>query len=369
MAGLADVKAIRYYAQFLRPAQFPAVPPPNPAPACDAASQTARSVQTDFTRKNYTVVVAYYPGGDTACAQSPTAVLEMYYPGVGGPAPQVGFGYQVFFNGAGQPQEYDVLRTAVYRASPLNVDTQVDRFDPASVPLGFVQPGPGKFPATFPLDFPLPNPLPQTLQPQSFDSDYYASVGSAAGTAQLGTASTVETNPDFFQSNTGGATQFVGTLDLARAAVSGPDRAGDYAYVAAHPAPAYAFDLLGRIGIAGGTYQLGPSTTTWRFAPIASGFVAQNFGGGATDAATYSGAGSFVSDRQTYTDRVNRVEVQIAFDAATQRYSVVVTDQLRKAPATSPSPIVLDRDGAGIVPYSYVFDGSPGSILDFTVVQ
>lgn len=368
MASLADVKAVRYYAQFLRPAQFPSLPPPNPAPSCDPASSTATSVQTDFTRKNYTAVVAYYPRSDRTCSQSPASVLEMYYPSVGGPSPQVGFGYQVVFGG-GQVQEYDVLHTAVYGRSPLNVDTQVDRFDPASVPPGFVQPGPGKFPATFPLDFPLPNPLPQTVQPRSFDSDYYASIGSAAGTSQLGTASTVITNPDFFVANTGGVTQYVGTLDRVALTVSGPDSAGNYTYAAAHSAPAYAFDLLGRITIANGTYELGSNHVTWGFAPIASGFVASNFGTPLVDAATYSGSGAVISDRQTYTDVVNHVEVQVAFDVGTQRYSIGVTDLLRHAAATSPATIALDRVGASISPYTYVFDGSPGSILDFTVVQ
>jgi hypothetical protein len=59
----------------------------------------------------------------------------------------------------------------------------------------------------------------------------------------------------------------------------------------------------------------------------------------------------------------------VAFDVGTQRYSIAVTDLLRHAPATSPATIVLDRVGASVSPYTYVFDGSPGSILDFTVVQ
>ena len=139
-----------------------------------------------------------------------------------------------------------------YATAPLNVDAQFERYDLTSVPPGFARPKAGTFPATFPLDFPPPQPPPRPIQPLPFVTDRYASIGSGSGTATIGSASTVTTNPAFLPNPGSGPSQFIATVDTANVAASAPDGGGDVHYTAKHAGTAYAFDTLGPIGISAG---------------------------------------------------------------------------------------------------------------------
>ena len=371
MLSLGAVKTIDYYGRFLRPGLFPAFVKPNPIPVCDPKTATATTVATDFTGHAYSMAVAFYPPGDSKCARSIVSAIEMYFPSNAPPSatnPQLASGYAVAFGGSSTAYEYDVVHEGVYATSPLNVDAEIDRFDPNSVPPVFVRPGPGKFPATFPLNFPPPQSPPTTLQPLPFVNDYYASIGFGAGTSQIGTASTAITNPSFFQNNNQGVTQYLGAIDAATISLTPGGAGGELAYSAAHKSPSYAISPLAPIALTT-SYLLGAGKTAWSFQPVQNGFVANNFGAAPiADSATTSPGGILLVDAQSYTDEVNKVGVQIQYPVKAGPFSVAVTDLLRGASATTPGPIGMLYVGQS-VPYTYTFDGSPGFILDFTVVQ
>ncbi len=371
LLSLAAVKTIDYYARFLRPGLFPANVKPHPVPTCDPKTATATTITPDVTGRNVTIALAFYPAGDTACAESVTSTIELYYPDVAPPSaanPQVGSGYCIRFNPQGEAVEYDAVALVQYTNAPLNVDAEVARYDPTSVPPGFVRPKPGTFPATFPIDFPPPQPLPRPVQPLPFVADRYASIGSGAGTATIGSASTVTTNPSFLPNPGSGPSQFIGTVDSAAVTVSGPDSRGDFTYAAKHSGAAYAYNLQGPVAFTTPTFLLGAGNTTWSFAPIGSGFVAYNFAGGVSDAGTYGPGGTIVGDAQAYTDGVNAAEVRIAFPQPGFTYAVNPIDLLRRASATTPGPFRLGAFGSSR-PYTYVFDGTGGDVLDFTVIE
>jgi hypothetical protein len=370
MLALGAIKTIDYYGRFLRPGLFPSFVKPHPVPACSASSATATTVTPDVTGRNYTIVIAFYPAGDTTCSKGVTSAIEMYYPNVAAPSatnPQAGDGYSVRFDAQGHAAEYDAVQLVQYADAPLNVDAQFERYDASSVPQGFVRPKPGVFPQTFPIDFPPPLPPPQPIQPLPFVKDLYASIGSGSGTATIGSASTVSTNPSFLPNPGSGPSQFIGFVDSAAVRVGAPDGSGDVQYSAKHSGAAYAFDATGAVGFSP-SFPLGAGNTAWTFAPISSGFTAYNFGTGIGDAATYGPGGNIVRDGQDYVDVVNDVEIQTRFPQAGFKYAVDAIDQLRKAAATDPGPYYLGFLGSS-QPYTYVFDTTQGNILDFTVIE
>ena len=370
MLALGAIKTIDYYGRFLRPELFPAFVKPHPVPACSASTATATTVTPDVTGRNYTIVVAFYPPGDATCSKPVSSAIEMYYPNVAAPTaanPQAGDGYSVRFDVQGRPEEYDAVQLVQYATAPLNVDAQFERYDATSVPHGFVRPKPGVFPQTFPLDFPPPQPPPQPIQPLPFVKDEYASVGSGSGTATIGSASTVTTNPAFLPNSGSGPSQFIGFVDSAAVRVGPPDGSGNVQYSAKHSGAAYAFDTAGAVGFSP-SFPLGAGNTTWTFAPISSGVTAYNFGAGIRDAATYGPGGNIVGDSQDYVDVLNDVEIETRFPQAGFKYAVEAIDQLRKAAATDPGPYYLGFLGSS-QPYTYVFDTTQGNILSFTVIE
>jgi hypothetical protein len=370
MLALGAIKTIDYYGRFLRPGLFPSFVKPQPVPACSASTATATTVTPDITGRNYTIIVAFYPAGDTTCSKSVTSAIEMYYPNVAAPSaknPQAGDGYSVQFDAQGSAAEYDAVQLVQYAAAPLNVNAQFERYDASSVPPGFVRPKPGVFPKTFPLDFPPPLPPPQPIQPLPFVKDEYASIGSGPGTATIGSASSVTTNPSFLPNPGSGPSQFIGTVDNATVRATAPDGSGNVQYSAKHGGTAYAFDTAGAVSFSP-SFPLGAGNTTWTFAPISSGFTAYNFGTGVADAATYGPGGNIVTAGQDYVDAINAVQIQTRYPQFGFKYAVDAIDQLRKAAATAPGPYYLGFLGSSL-PYTYVFDTTQGSILNFTVIE
>lgn len=385
--ALGALKTAQYYATYIRPGARSslawyrlvatrkegertgrdqgAVPTPNPAPSCDPATQTALSSQATAHGQNYVVVIAYYPPGDTHCAQSPAAVSEMYYPDVPKPfsqGPQAGVGYYVSF-AAGQLTEYDIVNTAIYAAAEgkANVDSEIDRYDASQAPT-LTPPAAGMFPATFPLAFPLPSPPP--LPPgDSFVSDFYATQESGTGTSRTGTATLVTTNPLFLPFASLGAQQNLGALD--QIAVTVQPAGGGFAYSAVHDAPLYAFDVL-PLALNDGGQFLGAGKTVWSYKPLTSGVSAANFGNVNGDAATYSASGAVTAQSVTFADTVNAVTVKLQQGAGSG--SLTATDDLRKAPATSLNPIPL-RAGGSTPRFNYRRDGSFGLVLVHSVAE
>jgi hypothetical protein len=371
MLALGAVKTIDYYARFLRPGLFPTSAPVNPIPTCDPLTATATTVTSDVTGRNITIALAFYPAGDDDCSRSITSAIELYYANVAKPsaaAPQAGTGYSVRFSATGQPIEYDAVTLLQYAQTPLNVDAQLLRYDPSSVPAGFERPRPGKFPASFPLDFPAPEPPPRPIQPLPFSTDFYASVGGGNGSAKVASASSVTTNPSFLPTAGSGASQYIGTVDEAAIEVGPPDAGGASTYVAKHAGSAYSFNVAGPVAFVPPSYALGAGNTARAFAPSSSGYAAYNFGAGVSDAATFGLAGNIVTAEQTYTDLPNAVKVQSTFPERSFTYSVAATDLLRHAAATNPGPYPLAFYGTSQT-YVYTFDGSAGAILDFTVIE
>jgi len=390
--GLGALKTAQYYAWYLRPgarstlawyrlvatrkrpsallrAPRPldpsGVPTPNPAPSCDPASQTALSSQADVTGKNYVVVTAFYPGGDSKCSKSPYAVSEMYYPDVPRPfsqGPQLGVGYQVsFVNRA--VAEFDIVNTSIYAAAEgrANVDTRLDRYDASQAP-AFTPPGPGVFPATFPLAFPLPSPPPEPPG-STFVSDFYATLETGTGTSTTGTATLVTTNPLFLPYSSLGPAQNLAAIDSL--AVTVRANGGGFSYSAVHKDPLYAFDVV-PIALADGGTFLGAGNTTWALEPLTSGVSASNFGDVASDAATYGANGSVTAQAATFHDLVNAVTAAVTREASGG--SISITDDLRHAAATSPAAPSLGLDGTS-ARFTYVLDGSYGLVLVNSVVE
>jgi hypothetical protein len=341
------------------------VPTPNPAPSCDPGSQTALSSQAIAHGQNYVVVTAYYPPGDTKCAQSPSAVSEMYYPNVPRPfsqGPQLGVGYYASFV-SGTIAEYDIINTAIYAAAEgkANLDTEIDRYDASQAP-NLVPPAAGTFPATFPLAFPLPSP-PPVAPGGTFVSDFYATQETGVGTSRTGTATLIDTNPLFLPYSSLGAQQNLGALDQIDVTVH--PSGGSFAYSAVHESPLYAFDVVPIALTASGAFP-GPGKTAWQFQPLVSGVSASNFGNVSGDTGTYSASGTVTAENVTFHDLVNAVTVTLARKSA--KGSLAATDDLRNAPATSLSTIPLGADGS-TPRFTYRRDGSFGLVLVNSVAE